>query len=256
MRRACTCFSGLLIVIGLAFGSPGIGWAAGNDIQPSGTLGREDFRLLTRQLGFAASYFPLAPAAPLGILGFDAGIEATAVNISQNSGFWQKAVRDGAPPSYLVVPRVHVQKGLPLNLDVGASFTTIPFTNISIIGGEVKWAVVEGGVLMPALAVRLSGTKLFGGSEVGLETYSADVSISKGVLFFTPYAGIGQMYVNSRTDSAAIRAANGVDFRETETLTKTFVGLKISPPVFPFSLVAEADFATVAAYSLRLNFSF
>ena len=109
---------------------------------------------------------------------------------------------------------------------------------------------------MPAVALRISGTKLFGGSEVHLETYSADLSISKGFLFLVPYAGVGQLLVNSRTDSAAIRAANGADFRETENLTKGFVGLKIAPPVLPLSFVAEADFSTVTAYSLRLNFSF
>ncbi|HYV31271.1 MAG TPA: hypothetical protein VEO53_09230, partial [Candidatus Binatia bacterium] len=108
-----------------------------------------------------------------------------------------------------------------------------------------------------AVAVRISGTKLIGGSEVHLETYSADLSISKGFLFLIPYAGIGQVLVNSRTDSATIRAFNsGVDFRETQNLTKWFVGLKIAPPVMPFSLVAEADFSTVAAYSIRANFSF
>ncbi len=230
--------------------------AADNDIQLSGTLTREDFRSLTRQLGFAASYFPLAPAAPLGILGLDAGVEATVVKIAKNSSFWQRAVGDGNPPSYLVVPRLHVQKGLPFDLDIGASFTSVPTTDISIIGGEIKWAILEGGTVSPAVALRISGTKLFGGSEVHLETYSVDLSISKGFLFLVPYAGVGQLLVNSRTDSAAIRAVNGVDFRETENLTKGFVGLKIAPPVLPFSFVAEADFSTVTAYSLRANISF
>jgi len=246
----------LTVIIVLAFGAAAPVRAAGNDIQLSSTLTREDFRDLTRQLGFAASYFPLAPAAPLGILGFDAGVEATAVKISQHSSFWQRAVRDSNPPSYLVIPRLHVQKGLPFNLDIGASYAAVPSSDISLIGGEIKWAILSGGVVAPAVAVRISGTKLFGGSQVHLETYSADLSISKGFLFLVPYAGIGQVLVNSRTDSAAIRAVNGVDFRETQNLTKGFVGLKIAPPVIPFSLVAEADFSTVTAYSLRANFSF
>jgi hypothetical protein len=257
MRKIFPRVGFLTLIIVLTFGAAAPARAADNDIQLSGTLTREDFRSLTRQLGFAASYFPLAPAAPLGLLGFDAGVEATAVRISQNSSFWQRAVQDGNPPSYLVIPRLHVQKGLPFNLDIGASYAAVPSTDISIIGGEIKWAVLEGGTVMPAVALRISGTKLFGGSEVSLETYSADLSISKGFLFLVPYAGIGQLLVNSRTDSAAIRLANGgVDFRETQNLTKGFVGLKIAPPVIPFSLVAEADFSTVTAYSIRANFSF
>ena len=242
-----------LALLGVLTSAPASVRAASNDIQLSGNLTRDDFRSLTRQVGFAASYFPLAPAAPLGILGLDAGVEATAVKISKNSTFWQRAVRNGNPPSYLAIPRLHVQKGLPFDLDIGASYTSVPSTNVSIIGGEIKWAILAGGAAMPAVALRISGTKLFGGSEVHLETYSADLSIS---LFLIPYAGVGQLLVNSRTDSAAIRAANGADFRETENLTKGFVGLKIAPPVLPLSFVAEADFSTVTAYSLRLNFSF
>jgi hypothetical protein len=257
MRKLFPRIGFLTVLIALAFGAAAPVRAADNDIQLSGTLTREDFRSLTRQLGFAASYFPLAPAAPLGILGFDVGVEATAVKISQNSSFWQRAVQDSNPPSYLVIPRLHAQKGLPFNLDIGASYAAVPSSDISLIGGEIKWAILSGGVVAPAVAVRISGTKLFGGSQVHLETYSVDLSISKGFLFLIPYAGIGQLLVNSRTDSAAIRLANGgVDFRETQNLTKGFVGLKIAPPVIPFSLVAEADFSTVTAYSIRANFSF
>jgi len=257
MRKIFPCIGFLAVLIVLAFGASAPVWAAGNDIQLSGTLTREDFKDLTRQLGFAASYFPLAPAAPLGILGFDAGVEGTAVRISQHSNFWQRTVRDGNPPEYLVVPRLHLQKGMPFNMDIGASYTSVPATDISIIGGEIKWAVLEGGTVTPAVALRLSGTKLFGGSEVHLETYSADLSISKGFFFLIPYAGVGELLVNSRTDSATIRSANGgADFRQTQYLTKGFVGLKIAPPVIPFSFVAEADFSTVTAYSIRANFSF
>jgi hypothetical protein len=39
-------------------------------------------------------------------------------------------------------------------------------------------------------------------------------------------------------------------------MTKAFVGLKIKPPLVPFSIVGQADFAVVSAYSLRLNVSF
>src|SRR2546428_2720364 len=198
-----------LALLGVLMSAAATVRAAGNDIQLSGTLTREDFRSLTRQLGFAASYFPLAPAAPLGILGLDAGVEATSVKIAKDSSFWQRAFRDGNPPSYLAIPRLHLQKGLPFDLDIGASYTSVPSTNISIIGGEIKWAILEGGAAMPAVALPITGTKVFGGSEGDLETYNADLSVSKGVLFLLPYAGAGQGLVHSRTDSAAIRAANG-----------------------------------------------
>src|SRR2546430_10832067 len=81
-----------LALLGVLMSAAATVRAAGNDIQLSGTLTREDFTSLTRQLGFAASYFPLAPPAPLGILGLDAAVEATSVKLAKNSSFWQRAV--------------------------------------------------------------------------------------------------------------------------------------------------------------------
>src|SRR2546425_9087975 len=190
MRKIYPLIGFLTLIIVLAFGAATPARAADNDIQLNGTLTREDFRSLTRQLGFAASYFPLAPAAPLGILRLDAGVEATSVKIVKNSSFWQRAFRDGNPPSYLAIPRLHLQKGLPFDLDIGASYTSVPSTNISIIGGEIKWAILGGGAVMPAGAGPVSGTKPVRGSQGHLETHHADLPISKGFLFLVPYAGV------------------------------------------------------------------
>jgi len=229
---------------------PASAWAAGDAIQFRANLTTDEFHSFSRQLGFALSYFPLAPAAPLGVTGFDIGLEATTVNISEKSSFWRKAVKDGDPPAVLIVPKLHVQKGLPFRIDVGAIYSRIPNTDISLLGGELKWAVMEGGITMPALSVRGSYTKLLGVNEMDLDTYGMDLSISKRVLFITPYAGIGEVWVKSSTDSRSLTT----QFRETQNLTKAFVGLKIHLPLL--SLVAEADFATVSAYSLRASFSF
>src|SRR5207245_8862366 len=119
MRNIYPRIGFLTVVIVLAFGAAAPVRAADNDIHLNGALTREDFRDLTRQLGFAASYFPLAPAAPLGVLGFDAVVEATAVEVSQNSSFWRKALQVGNPPTYLVVTRLRIPNGHPLSLDVG-----------------------------------------------------------------------------------------------------------------------------------------
>src|SRR5256712_13856248 len=146
-----------LVFLAVLMSAPATARAAGNDIQLSGTLTREDFRSLTRQLGFAASYFPLAPAAPLGILGLDAGVEATAVKIAKDSSFWQRAVGNGNPPSYLAIPRLHVQKGLPFDLDIGASYTSVPSTNVSLIGGELKWPILEGAAATHAVSFPITG---------------------------------------------------------------------------------------------------
>ena len=224
--------------------------AGGDNLTLNPALSKDEFNSLSRELGFGLSYFPLAPAAPLGLIGFDIGVEATAVNISEHSSFWRKAVQDGNPPSMLVLPKLHVQKGLPFNVDVGAIYSAIPNSNVSLVGGELKWAFLEGGIILPAMAIRGSYTRVLGGSDIDLETYGVDLSISKRVFFMTPYAGVGEVWIRSSTDSRALTT----QFKETQNLSKAFVGVKFH--LLLLSLVAEADFSTISAYSLRANFSF
>ena len=122
-------------------------YAGGNDIKLGSTLIQSQFKDLSREVGLAISYIPLAPAKPLGILGFDIGAEVTAVKINSDKAFWKLAVSDATPPSYLLLPKIHVQKGLPLGIDVGAMYAAAPGTNVSIYCGEIKWAVLQGTIV-------------------------------------------------------------------------------------------------------------
>lgn len=203
------------------------------------------FKDLSKEVGFALSYFPMAPAEPLGILGFDIGVEVTAVDINENKGFWNKM---GDFPGMLPVPKLHVQKGLPLGIDIGAIYSKVPSSNISLFGGELKWAVLKGGITMPAVALRGTYTKLSGVDNLDLNTMGYDISISKGFLMFTPYAGVGQVNIESKPKNIPLLE------KETITETKYFAGLKASLGLL--NAVAEADFAEVPAYSLKLGLGF
>ena len=240
-------FGIVILGLGLTFNSPEV--IANNDIVISGGTTQSQFRDLTEQLGLAISYMPLAPAESLGLLGFDAGIEITAVNIDQSKSVWGNVIPDGSIPDYIYLPKLHVQVGLPLRLDVGAVYSKMPDSNISMVGGELKWAFIEGGAAMPALALRGSYTKLLGVSDMDLNTYGLDLSISKGITFLTPYAGVGMVWITSRNHSSTTLDSEQVN------RAKGFVGLRISILHF-ISLVAEADFSAIQAYSLRLNASF
>lgn len=236
------------VVILLILFFPSTPTIASTDIElPEEGFIQSDFEDLSRQVGIAISYAPLAPAEPLGILGFDVGMEVTAVDIDQDESFWTNAV-DETPPSYLIIPKIHAQKGLPLGFDVGLEYAKAPGTNIGLIGGELKWAFVKGGTAVPALALRGSYTQLLGVDDLDLITYGADLSISKGFGFLTPYAGVGQIWISSKEKTDTV----DLD-KENLSLTKGFIGLKLT--LFVFSFVAEADFSEVPLYHLRANLS-
>jgi len=226
---------------------------ANYDLLLPSTMTQSQFDDLSQQLGLAISYTPLAPAAPLGLLGLDIGVEVTAANIDETKDFWKNSTGD-TPPSYLVIPKVHMQKGLPLGIDVGVVYGKAPGTDIGLVGGEIKWAFFKGGIASPAVAIRGDYTQLFGVDDISMKVYGADISISKGFGFITPYAGVGEVWSSSE-DKRNLSASLTANLKNADsTDTKSFVGLKMS--FFIVSFVAEADFSRVPSYSGRLNLSF
>ena len=227
-------------------------------------LSQEDFKSFSRDLGMAISYVPLSPAAPLGdkLPGFDAGIEASYVKLDKGSLWYQKMDKTITStgttidlPNALAIPRVHIQVGLPIiPLDFGVSMSKIPNSSIKLVGYEVKYAILEGGIAMPAVAIRGAYTKLTGIDALDISTKSVDLSISKGILIFTPYAGIGQVWISSEAHHSATFAGTRLQ-NEDLRKSKAFVGLKAK--VFPFvNMVLEGDFSNIAVYSARLNVNF
>jgi hypothetical protein len=220
-----------------------------SDIEIGSDLDQSEFKDLSRQAGIVISYSPLSPAEPLGILGFDVGLEVTVIDIDETEEYWEDTVEDADVPSYIFLPKLHAQKGLPLGIDVGVSYARTPLSNVSVIGGEIKWAFLKGGLSYPAMAIRGSYTQLLGVDDLDLSTYGLDLSISKGFAIFTPYAGIGQIWITSEEHSDLVTLK-----KENVSATKGFVGLKVSLVVL--NLVAEIDFAEIPLYHLRANISF
>jgi len=248
MKRMCIAVLLLLLIALPAFAKTDI------VLPPIATFNQQDFKDLSTDLGLAISYMPLAPAEPLGgvLPGFDIGVEVTAVEIDNNAQYWKEveAASGGSVPSTLVFPKLHVQVGLPIvPIDLGIVYGEAPNTNIKMTGYEIKWAIIRGGVAMPAVALRGAYTQLSGVSDFDISTKSADISISKGFAIFTPYAGYGMVWIDSK-DKRPVKLQD-----ESLNESKWFVGFKLT--FFPFmNMVAEADFAQVNAYSLRLNVHF
>lgn len=244
MKRAII-FSLFILFTGLFSASLCV--AGGKDIELE-AMAQGRFEDLSKEIGLIISYVPLSPAEPLGIVGFDIGVEVTGVKISSGSEFWKAAMAD-TPPDYIIVPKIHAQKGLPFGIDLGAIFATVPGSNITLYGGEIKWAVLKGTIVSPAVAVRGNYTALAGVDDIDMSTYGLDASVSKGFGPLTPYAGLGQTWINSSENSDIVT----LDDVNTSA-TKLFLGAKLK--ILLLSLVFQADFSDVNMYSARANISF
>lgn len=223
------------------------GQAWGQQIEKINTLSQGEFRLLSEDLGAALSYRPQTPTEPLGITGFDLGIAVTAAKI-QHQDILTKASSETVG-STLTIPTLRVHKGLPFGFDIGVMYASVPGSNIKFYGGELRYAIIEGGVAMPAVGLRGSVSKLSGVDQLSVDTRGFDLSISKGFAFLTPYAGIGRV----RADSDP----KGVPTLHSESVSygKTFVGLGIKLALLNFNFEADKT-GDVKAYSLKIGIRF
>jgi len=222
--------------------------AVASNIDNLKALSQSEFRALSEDLGAALSYKPLTPTTPLGITGFDVGLAVTATKI-KNSDLLQKA--GAGDHSTLPVPSLRLNKGLPLDIDVGLMAGAVPGTNVRLYGGELRYAIVSGGAALPAIGIRGSYTKLSGVDQLDFSTKGVDLSISKGFLMFTPYAGIGKVWAASTPKDIPPPGLS----KESFSLNKVFVGFNLNFGLT--NLAFEGDRTGKAtSYGAKLGFRF
>lgn len=207
------------------FGVPAI---ASTDFSKVQNLSQSEFAGLAKDFTAAASYKAVAPAEALGIVGFDVGVEVSSTEL-QNADAWKKA---GYDHTSVTMPKLHMHKGLPFNIDVGASIIAVPGSDIKLVGGEIKYAIIEGGTATPALAIRGAVTRLYGVSQLDLETKSVELLVSKGFLMLTPYAGIGKVWGSLTPNVSNLK-------KESPDANKVFLGLNVNFGLV--NLAAEVD---------------
>ena len=220
---------------------------AADNIDQINQLGQAEFRKLSEDLGAALSYKAVTPAEPLGITGFDLGLEVTATKL-QSPSAWDRA-SSGSAPSTLYVPKLHLHKGLPAGFDIGAFYTSVPNSNIKLWGAEMRYALIKGDTVTPALGLRGAYSKLNGVNQLDFNTRSLELAISKGFLMFTPYAGVGRVW----TVSEPVGVANLK--KEEFSQGKYFVGGNINLGLANFALEADKTGAATS-YNAKVGFRF
>ena len=172
-------------------------------------------------------------------------VEVTSTQL-QNAALFNKT-NNGTNTS-LLVPKLHVAKGLPMGFDIAAFYSAIPTTNISLYGAALSYAIMDGGLAMPAVGVRGSFSKLSGVTGWSLDTKAVDLSISKGFAILTPYAGVGSVWTNSDATATGLAAES---FRKN----KIFLGANANFGVANFAVEYDKT-GSVPSYSAKLGFRF
>jgi hypothetical protein len=217
------------------------------DINNIGALNQTQFRALSEDLGAVVSYKPLVPAETLGLIGFDLGVAVTGTSL-EHRDLLSLAAGGSSVPKILPLVSARAVKGLPFNFDIGVALGGVPNSNVRTAGGELRWAFIDGGMVLPAIAVRGAINQLSGVDQLKVNTSSIDVSISKGFLMFTPYAGVGTVHVKTKAPGTTL--AN-----ESFNKSKVFAGVNVNLGLV--NLAAETDkTGDNTSYGVKVGFRF
>ena len=178
-----------------------------------------DFHLVAQDIAAALDYKPLRPSAPEGLTGFDVGAFGSIVP-TRSSAAWNNLV--GNNVDVIGVAGIKGSKGLPFGLDVGAEYGHIPGTSASLYGAEARYALLEGTIATPAVSLRADYTRASGTHDIDYHSYGTDVSISKGLLFLTPYAGVGYTWSTVKVSPSSGLSTEDID------RPKFFAGVQFS----------------------------
>ncbi|MBI5206580.1 MAG: hypothetical protein HY934_02205 [Candidatus Firestonebacteria bacterium] len=225
------------------------------DITIPTTFGQNELKNFAKELGGALAYRQYQPAKPLGLTGFDVGIQVNA-NPIKSKDIWDKVMANDAP-DMLPVPMVFVKKGLPLNIDLGIRGLPIPGTNITLMGGNLKYSILEGTVATPAVGISVDYSQVSGSDDFDLNVMTVNASVSKGFAIITPYAGVASDQINMKIKNDLLKnppAGTGLK-DEKASATRLFAGLKLSPlPLL--AITAEVNMADVTSYGIALGVGF
>lgn len=220
--------------------------SAQGDIDQLQLLSQSEFRLFSRDIGAALSYKAVIPAEPLGITGFDIGLEVVNTQL-EYADLYDRASSDSISRS-ITIPKLHLHKGLPGGVDLGAFYSSVPGSDIEFWGAEARYAFFEGSTLTPALAVRGTYSRLSGIEQLDVDTTGIEFSVSKGFANFTPYAGIGKLWIKSTPNAGSLLEE---DFSED----KYFLGANLNFGIFNLDLEGDRTGDTTS-YSLKFGWRF
>lgn len=208
-----------------------------------------ELRTFTEITSMASNFKGLAPASPLGIWGFNAGVELTtlphlALQVTDEDIELPKAF-----------PRISVAKGLTPNFDIALSGMTAKIfpselelpqelSNLFVYGGGLKYTVLREGIFPVSVGVRATYNRLklpFFKSD----TYGADVSLSRSLFLFpkvsvTPFAGVGYVSIHGEFNPTELSKYLQVSSKQAISDYRYFSGVSFN--LFFLNMTGQFDF--------------
>jgi hypothetical protein len=235
----------------LAFALP---LSAQSDISFNPNITSAEFQKFSRIVAQGIYASPVQPAGASGLLRFDIGVAATAVQIDENASYWTRAVNDDfSTGGYAAVPRLVVTKGLGA-ASVSVSYARLGDSDITTWGGSLDVPIIDGGFVKPTLAVRGTYATLQGIDVYDLNVYGVEAFLGKGFGPVVVYGGYGQMRSDAEGTIPATTQTPEIRITDESTFDRMTLGLRINLVVPKITI--EATEAEERSYSAKVSFGF
>lgn len=238
-----------------------VGFSANLDITTLSAVQNENIKSIIEFFALGADYKAVHYATPEGLLlGLDLGIETTAIQLPAKTKDALTLMGNSTAnvPSMIPLPRLNITKGLPFGFDLGASLFKMKVRGIDILnyGGSLKFAFFDGGVIMPAVAIRGTFNKGKYFNRIKTQTLGIELLVSKNLIILEPFGGIGYQSGKGEIDSTGIALPTAItlDTKQTVSQVRAFVGATLKLGFL--NLAAEADFGKIQTYSGKLSLNF
>jgi hypothetical protein len=215
----------------------------------SGNASAEDFSAFHRRFSLDAYHYPRHGAAPLGLIGFEVYADATYDEEFDDEEFNDTAIDGDFTGGFLSIARVGARKGLPGGIDIGLAYGRALEGDIKLLSADLQYAILKGGLVKPALSIRLTGTRTLDAEAYELDQYGAEVLLSKGFTILTPYIGGGIVYSKGTLDRDLL---GSLEEEETEGVLYAGVTLNLLLP----KITVEVEKGDVLQGAVRVGFGF
>ena len=173
-----------------------------------------NFRAFARRMGAAMTSTNLSPPETLGHSAFAISAELSVVDFGTATASTDLPTR-GPVTGALLLPSVHVRKGLPWSFELGVRAAWFEKSRMGFGTLELKWALNEGFTYLPDICVRGHVSKLLNSRDFDVTAGGLDLGIGKqfaigGMVTLTPYVGWNLVFVGA--------SSGNVDFNPSRSL--------------------------------------
>jgi hypothetical protein len=233
----------VLLILTLLAAAPAHAW----EVSRNATA--EDFSAFHRHFSFDAYHYPRHGAAPLGLIGFEVYADATYDEELDDQEFVDTAIDGDFTGGFLSIARIGARKGLPGGIDIGLAYGRALEGDVKLLSADLQYAILKGGLVKPALSIRLTGTRTLDAEAYELDQYGAELLLSKGFTILTPYIGGGIVYSKGTLDRDLL---GSLEEEETDGVLYAGVTLNLLLP----KITVELEKGEVLQGAVRVGIGF